>query len=276
MAKYHAVNQDPGITRISYRIDYIFGNNNILNGSIHTFTQPIPLSHFNSDHKAVITLLQNDLFKSTKLLNNHHRNDLKEKPNYSKMNEELWDEYEDRSRSYFKNRFRYIDLDNITTQEDLDHKEAIKHYQNIGKHENPLIYNSFNDLPTPWCDIYNPNNNPINNNCWNLLQQKIEVTDVINVLKHSPLNKAPSPSQITYKDLKHLHPDVLTPLTLIFNLCIHLDIIPSKWRDALLFLIPKPHDWDSNLTNTRPITLLETPRKLMIKSNTSTTQYPAV
>ncbi|CAB5392280.1 unnamed protein product [Rhizophagus irregularis] len=89
MAKYHAINQEPDKTRISHRIDYIFGNNNILNGSIHTFTQPIPPSHFTSDHKAVITLLQNDLFKPIKLRNNHHRNDIKDKPNYSEMNEEL-------------------------------------------------------------------------------------------------------------------------------------------------------------------------------------------
>ncbi|CAB5376964.1 unnamed protein product [Rhizophagus irregularis] len=121
MAKYHAINQEPEKTRISHRIDYIFGNNNILNGSIHTFTQPIPPSHFSSDHKAVITLLQNDLFKPIKLRNNHHRNNIKEKPNYSEMNEEMWDEYENRSKSYFKNRFQYIDLENITTQEDLDH-----------------------------------------------------------------------------------------------------------------------------------------------------------
>lgn len=53
-------------------------------------------------------------------------------------------------------------------------------------------------------------------------------------------------------------------LTQIFNLCIQLDTIPSKWRNALLFPIPKPHDWDSKLTNTRPITLLEMPRKLMV------------
>ncbi|EXX58571.1 hypothetical protein RirG_196760 [Rhizophagus irregularis DAOM 197198w] len=465
MAKYHAINHAPEITRISHRIDYIFGNNNILNGSIHTFTQTIPPSHFTSDHEAVITLLQNDLFKPTKLSNNHHCNDIKNKPNYSMMNEDLWDDYEVQSKSYFKNRFRYIDIENITSQEDLDHawnifehsiqhiknliiptkkvhsktfnhlyplyirqlnnhvisiykikqylnlkhmyirnklekpednslllslipdeiwnvyfknwttirdrinqiaksndhdiilrhyitkeifyaqkseiyklynhlkqkrddllsqwkveridhfinqrnfdlstnqtrminsilqrkprritldrlifkddndqtiftnnpkiieKEAIKHYQNIGKHENPLIYNSLNDLPMPWSDIYDPSNNSIDNNCWNLLQQKIEITDVMHILKDSPSNKAPGPSQITYEDLKHLHPDVLELLTLIFNLCIHLDTIPSKWRDALLFPIPKPHDWDSNLSNTRPITLLETPRKLMV------------
>ena len=51
LAKHHAENHPPDITRISHRIDYMFGNINITNASIHTFTQSIPPSHFTSDHK---------------------------------------------------------------------------------------------------------------------------------------------------------------------------------------------------------------------------------
>ncbi|PKB96533.1 hypothetical protein RhiirA5_434669 [Rhizophagus irregularis] len=91
MAKYHATNQLPDITRISHRIDYIFGNDNILDTLIHTFVQPIPPSH-----SPVIT----------KLYRNH---DKKEKPDYSQMNEELWDEYTAKTKIYFKYHFQYID-----------------------------------------------------------------------------------------------------------------------------------------------------------------------
>ncbi|GET56673.1 hypothetical protein RIR_jg37205.t1 [Rhizophagus irregularis DAOM 181602=DAOM 197198] len=128
----------------------------------------------------------------------------------------------------------------FTNNPQIIQKETIKHYQNIGKHDNQST------------------------DCWDTLQQQIDISDVLAILKNSPSNKAPGPSQITYEDLKHLHKDVLILLTQIFNLCIHLDTIPTKWRDALLFPIPKPHDWDSKLTNTRPITLLETTRKLMV------------
>ena len=152
----------------------------------------------------------------------------------------------------------------FTNNPQIIQKEAVKHYQNIGKHENQTSFNSINDIPLPWRDIYDPNNFPLKNDCWDTLQQVIDIKDVLNVLKLSPINKAPGPSQITYEDLKHLHEDVLKILTYIFNLCIRLDTIPSNWRDALLFPIPKPHDWDSKLTNTRPITLLETTRKLMV------------
>ncbi|GET67273.1 reverse transcriptase family protein [Rhizophagus irregularis DAOM 181602=DAOM 197198] len=114
--------------------------------------------------------------------------------------------------------------------------------------------------------IFKDNNNDtiFTNNPQIIQKETIKHYQNIAILKNSPSNKAPGPSQITYEDLKHLHKDVLILLTQIFNLCIHLDTIPTKWRDALLFPIPKPHDWDSKLTNTRPITLLETTRKLMV------------
>ncbi|PKB95994.1 DNase I-like protein, partial [Rhizophagus irregularis] len=121
MAKHHAENRTPEITRLTHRIDYIFGNNNILNASIHTFAQQIPPSHFTSDHKAVITLLQNDLFKRSRHRQGNRRYEQKEKPNYSSMNDDLWENYKSQSKIYFKYRFQYIDLDNISTQDDLDH-----------------------------------------------------------------------------------------------------------------------------------------------------------
>ncbi|GBC15344.2 cilia- and flagella-associated protein 57-like [Rhizophagus irregularis DAOM 181602=DAOM 197198] len=210
------------------------------------------------------------------------------------MNDDLWENYKSHSKTYFKHRFQYIDLDNISTQDELDHtwnifehslhnikKSTIPqkkitpqehhhlyplHIRQLNRHvnDNQSTYCSIDDLPLPWRTIYDPANHHSNSDCWDTLQQQIDISDVLAILKNSPSNKAPGPSQITYEDLKHLHKDVLILLTQIFNLCIHLDTIPTKWRDALLFPIPKPHDWDSKLTNTRPITLLETTRKLMV------------
>ncbi|PKB98747.1 hypothetical protein RhiirA5_430861, partial [Rhizophagus irregularis] len=151
----------------------------------------------------------------------------------------------------------------FTNNPNIIEKEAIKHYQNTGKHEDSTIYNSVDELPSPWNDIYNPDLCNIDVNHWAALNQDITIFDLISTLQNCSNNKAPGPSQITYEDLKHLHESVIKILTQIFNKCLQLDLIPSKWRDALLFPIPKPHDWDSKLTNTRPITLLETTRKLM-------------
>ncbi|PKB93114.1 hypothetical protein RhiirA5_442299, partial [Rhizophagus irregularis] len=89
--------------------------------SIHTFTQPIPPSYFSSDHKAVITLLQNDLFKISHSQSRYNHNKLKDKPDYTQMNDDNWEEYKSKSRSYFQQRFEYIDIFNVDTQEELDH-----------------------------------------------------------------------------------------------------------------------------------------------------------
>src|SRR5262249_47771922 len=41
--------------------------------------------------------------------------------------------------------------------------------------------------------------------------------------------------------------------------------IPSEWKDATIYPIPKPKEWHCYLQNTRPITLLDTARKLLTK-----------
>jgi hypothetical protein len=42
-------------------------------------------------------------------------------------------------------------------------------------------------------------------------------------------------------------------------------MIPLEWKKATIYPIPKPKDWECKLNNTRPITLLETTRKVLIK-----------
>ena len=46
--------------------------------------------------------------------------------------------------------------------------------------------------------------------------------------------------------------------------CIHSDI-PTAWKHATVYPIPKPADWECNLNRTRPITLLETTRKALVR-----------
>ena len=49
------------------------------------------------------------------------------------------------------------------------------------------------------------------------------------------------------------------------NLAIEISDIPREWKQANIILIPKPKDWRMNVDITRPITLLETARKLFTK-----------
>ena len=49
------------------------------------------------------------------------------------------------------------------------------------------------------------------------------------------------------------------------NECLTEHDIPKEWKFANIYPIPKPKDWDGDLNNTRPITLLETIRKILVK-----------
>jgi hypothetical protein len=101
--------------------------------------------------------------------------------------------------------------------------------------------------------IYNDLLKPINDDEW---------TSTIASL---PNNKAARLSNIPYEFIKHLSNESSTYLREIIDLCLQSDQIPSEWKDATIYPIPKPHDWDCFLKNTHPITLLDTARKLMNK-----------
>ncbi|GBC10536.1 hypothetical protein RclHR1_00970037 [Rhizophagus clarus] len=80
-----------------------------------------------------------------------------------------------------------------------------------------------------------------------------------------PNGKAPGPSMITYEMLKHLGPTTNFLLLALIRKCFASADIPDLWRQAMVFPIPKPHEWRCQLKNTRPITLLEVIRKSLVK-----------
>ncbi|CAB4416159.1 unnamed protein product [Rhizophagus irregularis] len=52
---------------------------------------------------------------------------------------------------------------------------------------------------------------------------------------------------------------------LLANSCLSHGDIPADWREAVVYPIPKSHEFDAQLKNTRPITLLKTVRKCVVK-----------
>ncbi|GET59783.1 reverse transcriptase family protein [Rhizophagus irregularis DAOM 181602=DAOM 197198] len=80
-----------------------------------------------------------------------------------------------------------------------------------------------------------------------------------------PNNKASGPSKISYEMIKHLSGEALDFSLLLANTCLSRGDIPANWREAVVYPIPKPHDFDAQLKNTRPITLLETVQKCVVK-----------
>ncbi|GES90260.1 ribonuclease H-like domain-containing protein [Rhizophagus clarus] len=137
------------------------------------------------------------------------------------------------------------------------------HFQLYASPSQRNHYTSPDDLPSPWNEVYLPRHD-IDDNIWHPLLQPLSMDDLKLVIHDAAKYKAPGPSKITYEDIKHLSQSGHFYLLHIYNYCFNNNCIPSAWKLAYIFPIPKPQDWNSQLSNTRPITLLETPRKLYV------------
>ena len=58
---------------------------------------------------------------------------------------------------------------------------------------------------------------------------------------------------------------MLELLRRFYNVLLITEFLPSNWNKGVIYSIPKPEDWNLELNKTRPITLLECPRKLYMK-----------
>src|SRR5271170_3630853 len=87
----------------------------------------------------------------------------------------------------------------------------------------------------------------------------------LSVLQQLPKDKATGPNQISNEMLQHLGDHSNNVLYKFVCACIRLNNIPDAWRKANIYPIPKPKPWECLLTNTQPITLLDTTRKALIR-----------
>ena len=87
----------------------------------------------------------------------------------------------------------------------------------------------------------------------------------IQIVNSLPNNNASGPSGVSNEMLKHLGPVASRALWKLACLCLVLSDIPQQWKEATIYPIPKPIDWEYDLTKTRPITLLECARKAVVK-----------
>ena len=116
--------------------------------------------------------------------------------------------------------------------------EWLKQYQPVD-HIDPLIYANLMTLPS-----------------------EEEQNDIINAL---PTNKAPGPSKIANEMLQNLGPQTKWIFWIFICGCLSIPTLPDAWNVAFIYPVPKPKPWEYDLNNTRPITLLECPRKALVK-----------
>jgi exonuclease III len=95
--------------------------------------------------------------------------------------------------------------------------------------------------------------------------QPISLTELNEIIHNSPLKKTPGESGITYEIIKTLGPIARSYLCDLFNTTLQSTEIPAHWRKSKLVLLPKRTIWTHNLNDTRPISLIETSRKVFTK-----------
>ncbi|CAB5381917.1 unnamed protein product [Rhizophagus irregularis] len=140
---------------------------------------------------------------------------------------------------------------------------AIKHFQSVVTP--PLIqYSSIDEFSSRWQRAYTPISD-IDSSLYNSVMSPILDFEWKNIINSMPNNKASGPSKISYEMLKHLTGEAFNLSLVLANACLIHGDIPADWREALVYPIPKPHEFDAQLKNTRPITLLETVRKCVVK-----------
>ncbi|CAB4431626.1 unnamed protein product [Rhizophagus irregularis] len=140
---------------------------------------------------------------------------------------------------------------------------AVAHFQSVVSP--PLTqYTSRFSFPARWQKVYTPLID-VSASLYNPVLSPISLQEWSDVISSMPNNKASGPSKISYEMLKHLSGEALEFSLLLANSYLSRGDIPADWREAVVYPIPKPHDFDAQLKNTRPITLLETVRKCVVK-----------
>jgi hypothetical protein len=173
-------------------------------------------------------------------------------------------------RKIVLDRLHYLDKNSnelifMTDQKTIE-LETINHFKYLGKskEEPNNKFNSLDDIPDEWRPFYDKNNVNFIEEI-NLLGQEITIAELELTIKELPNDKMPGPSGIVYKDFKLTGPKYRQELLKLFNNIIINGTIPLEWKKATIYPILKPKDWECKLNNTRPITLLEMTRKLLIK-----------
>ncbi|GET56271.1 RNA-directed DNA polymerase from mobile element jockey-like [Rhizophagus irregularis DAOM 181602=DAOM 197198] len=140
---------------------------------------------------------------------------------------------------------------------------AIKHFQSVVTP--PLVqYSSTDSFPSRWQRAYTPLFD-IDSSLYTSVMSPILADEWKNTINSMPNNKASGPSKISYEMLKHLSRKAFNLSLVLANAYLIHGDIPADWRKALVYPIPKLHEFDAQLKNTRPITLLETVRKCVVK-----------
>src|SRR5439155_295796 len=115
---------------------------------------------------------------------------------------------------------------------------------------------TIDDMSDRWQQAYLPQDD-IDSTIYNNLLDPPTDEEWQAAIKALTNGKAAGLSGIPYELLKELSDEVSLYLKLLITECFDSKDILSHWKDATIYSIPKPYDWNCYLSNTKPITLLD-------------------
>ena len=123
---------------------------------------------------------------------------------------------------------------------------------------------NFANLSDEWKKQYNPIAR-IEDKWYNEILTKSTPQELKDIFKSLPNDKASGPSGISYEMFKKMRDNSIAMFVDFINLCFSFGTMPPTWKKSNIYPIPKNNDWCGDLSNTRPIILIETARKILTK-----------
>ncbi len=80
-----------------------------------------------------------------------------------------------------------------------------------------------------------------------------------------PHDKACGPFNLHNEFYQHARTATKHLIWTLVKICFTLGYISEEWKKVYIYPVPKPMDWESDITKTRLITLLDTLRKMIMK-----------
>jgi len=167
---------------------------------------------------------------------------------------------------------RFIVMDRIIINKDgeqvlLTDEASIKkatndHFQRVAGSKNES--KEFSKEWAEWKNEYRPKDD-IDSSIYKDLMSPPSKSEWYAIIQQLPKGKASGPSGISNEMLQHLGPSMFDKLWIFIKATLKLSDFPAQWKEAHIYPIPKPQEWHHNLNNTRPITLLDTTRKAVVK-----------
>ena len=114
-----------------------------------------------------------------------------------------------------------------------------------------------------WEQVYTPK--PAHPSLYSSINEPIDEATWSQTLGNININSAAGNSGIPYTLLTYLPTNYRTLTLQLFNIILTTGQVPNDWKFSTIIPIPKPHKFGYDMTNVRPIALLDVFRKVFTK-----------